>query len=118
MSQSEIDSRNAPAEVRQLTATELKRLMDEGVSFELFDVRTPEERAIAKIDGARLLDEETAAYVDTLPKDRMLVFHCHHGMRSQDAAEYFRDRGFRNTHNLVGGIDAWSLEVAPDVPRY
>ncbi len=109
---------NVPATVRQLTPMDLKRLMASGVSCQLFDVRTPQERAIAKIDGTRLLDEDAAAYIDTLPKDTMLIFHCHHGMRSQEAAEYFRDRGFSNTHNLLGGIDAWSLEVAPDVPRY
>ena len=48
----------------------------------------------------------------------MLVFHCHHGGRSQAAAEHFRSRGFTNVHNMVGGIDAWSREVDPDVPRY
>ena len=48
----------------------------------------------------------------------MLVFHCHHGGRSQRAAEYFRDQGFRNVHNLVGGIDAWSQEIDSSVPRY
>jgi monothiol glutaredoxin len=108
----------AAGEVRQITATALKQLIDGGTRFELFDVRTPEERAIASITGARLLDREAADYIETLPKDTMLIFHCHHGMRSQQAAEYFQERGFTNTHNVIGGIDAWSLEVAPDVPRY
>jgi monothiol glutaredoxin len=48
----------------------------------------------------------------------MLVLHCHHGGRSQAAAEHFRSRGFTNVHNLVGGIDAWSTDVDPSVPRY
>jgi monothiol glutaredoxin len=48
----------------------------------------------------------------------MLVFHCHHGGRSQSAAEHFRGRGFTNVHNMAGGIDAWSREVDATVPRY
>jgi monothiol glutaredoxin len=44
--------------------------------------------------------------------------HCHHGGRSQKAAEYFAAAGFRDVHNVVGGIDAWSTEIDPDVPRY
>ena len=47
-----------------------------------------------------------------------IVFQCHHGVRSQQAAEYFRREGFRNLYNLRGGIDAWSQFVDPSVPRY
>jgi monothiol glutaredoxin len=43
---------------------------------------------------------------------------CHHGVRSQQAAEYSRREGFRNLYNLRGGIDAWSLLVDTSVPRY
>ena len=47
-----------------------------------------------------------------------MVFQCHHGMRSQSAAEYVRGHGFRNLYNLSGGIDAWSRTVDPSVPLY
>ena len=47
-----------------------------------------------------------------------MVFQCHHGVRSQAAAEYFQREGFRNLCNLEGGIDAWSTLVDPSVPRY
>jgi monothiol glutaredoxin len=113
-----IDNPNAPGQVKQLTPAELKKMIDDGVEFEFLDVRTPEERATARIEGTRLLDAETAAEIEKLPKDTPLVFHCHHGGRSQAAAEHFRDRGFTNTHNLVGGIDAWSRDIDPSVPRY
>jgi monothiol glutaredoxin len=113
-----LDNPNAPAPVIQIMPQELKQLIDAGKQFEFFDVRTPEERATAQIAGTRLLDKETAAYIESLPKDTMLVFHCHHGGRSQQAADHFRDRGFTNVHNLAGGIDAWSAEVDPTVPRY
>jgi len=105
-------------EIRQISAPELKAMCDTGTTFELVDVRTPAERDLASIPGARLLDE---AYHDELLQrdpDTPLVFQCHHGIRSQRAAEYFRERGFRRLFNLTGGIDAWSLLVDPSTPRY
>ncbi len=113
-----LDNPNAPAPVNQIMPQELKQLIDAGKRFEFFDVRTPEERQTAQIPGTRLLDQETAAYIGGLPKDTMMVFHCHHGGRSQQAAEHFRERGFTNVYNLAGGIDAWSAEVDSSVPRY
>ncbi len=94
-------------------------MMDRAVPFELVDVRTEEERAIAKIEGSRLLNEKGHAYLLTLDRNTTIVFHCHHGIRSQAAAEYFlREAGFRNLHNVRGGINAWSEIVVPSVPRY
>jgi monothiol glutaredoxin len=113
-----IDNPNAPADVKQLSARDVKTLLDGGKKFEFLDVRTPDERAIASIAGTRLLDQSAAADIERLPKDTMLVFHCHHGGRSQAAAEHFRGLGFTNVHNMTGGIDAWSREVDSAVPRY
>ena len=104
--------------IRQLSAPELEALLESGTAVELVDVRTEEERAIAAIGGSRLLDR---AYHDALllrDRDAPIVFQCHHGIRSQHAAEYFRHQGFRNLYNLQGGIDAWSLLVDSSVPRY
>ena len=112
-----VDNASSPG-IRQLTAPELKILLEGDTAIELVDVRTPEERAIAAIAGSRLLDQ---AYHDALllrDPDTPLVFQCHHGIRSQQAAEYFRQRGFRNLYNLRGGIEAWSVLVDPSVPRY
>ena len=113
---------NTPAHelpaIRQLSAPELKALVDSGTAIELVDVRTEEERAFAAIDGSRLLDR---AYHDALllrDRETPIVFQCHHGIRSQDAAEYFQHHGFRNLYNLRGGIEAWSVLVDPSVPRY
>lgn len=113
-----IDNPNAPAEIKQLTPREVKQRLDAHETFVFLDVRTPEERATASIPGTRLLDQATAAEIEQLPKDTMLVFHCHHGGRSQAAAEHFRGRGFTAVHNMAGGIDAWSRDVDPQVPRY
>ena len=109
---------NGPPSIRQLSAPDLKALLESGTAIELVDVRTEDERAMATIDGSRLLDQ---AYHDALllrDRDTPIVFQCHHGVRSQHAAEYFRCEGFRNLYNLRGGIDAWSLLVDSSVPRY
>jgi monothiol glutaredoxin len=104
--------------VRQISAAELKAMMAGGAPLVLVDVRTEEERAVARIEGSRLLDRAYHDELLALDRDTTLVFQCHHGVRSQMAAEYFRQRGFRNLHNLRGGIEAWSLSVDPTVPRY
>jgi monothiol glutaredoxin len=113
-----IDNPSAPAEVKQLAPRDVKQLIDSGSNFVFLDVRTPDERATASIPGTRLLDQATASEIEKLPKDTMLVFHCHHGGRSQAAADHFRSRGFTNVNNMAGGIDAWSREVDSGVPRY
>jgi monothiol glutaredoxin len=108
----------APETVRQLSVQDLKQMLDSDERFEFIDVRTPEERATASIPGATLISEEEAARLESLPKETVLVFHCHHGGRSQSAAEHFTALGFANVLNVAGGIDAWSREIDPDVPRY
>lgn len=114
-----IDNPNAPGSpVKQMSVQDLKSAMDAGESLELYDVRTPEERAKASIPGARLMTDEESERIAGLPKDTMLVFHCHHGGRSQAAAEHFAGIGFANVLNIVGGIDAWSREIDSEVPRY
>jgi len=112
-----IDNPNAPR-IQSMSVRELQAALDAGDALELLDVRTPEERAIAAIPGAVLLNEEEAARIEALPRDTKLVLHCHHGGRAQQAAEQFISLGFSQVFNVVGGIDAWSQEIDPDVPRY
>jgi monothiol glutaredoxin len=109
---------DAPNAVRPMSVKELAALRAGGESFELFDVRTPEERETARIEGSTLLDQSEADRIAGLPLDTTLVFHCHHGGRSQAAAEHFAAHGFTKVYNVVGGIDAWSQEIDPAVPRY
>lgn len=116
-----IDNPNAPAAampVKTITPAEVKTQMDSGAPLNLFDVRTAAEHATARIPGAQLVDDAVRARINSMDKDTMLVFHCHHGGRSQKAAESFAAQGFRNVYNMVGGIDRWSTEVDPSVPRY
>ena len=84
----------------------------------LVDVRTQEEWELARIHGATLNTEALAQEMMRLPKDTSIVFHCHLGQRSLDAASYFVGHGFKNVRSMTGGIDAWSSEVDASIPRY
>ena len=113
-----ISNPGEPAKVRQVSPTALKGWLDEGKDVALFDVRTAEERAIAAIAGAVHLDEAGRSTLAGLAKDAVIVLHCHHGMRSQQAAEQIVAEGYRNVFNLSGGIDAWSAKIDESVARY
>jgi monothiol glutaredoxin len=113
-----IENPNEPVRVKSLSAPELKKWMDDGKKFELFDVRTDEERNIAKVDRARSLEGDGEKALTSLSKDTPIVFMCHHGMRSRNAAERILREGFTQVFNLEGGIDAWSQKVDSSVPRY
>ena len=109
----------AEEEVLSMSVRELKRKMDEGQAFSLIDVREPDEYEIAKIPGSRLIPlGEFEKRLAELPRNGPLVFHCHSGGRSAHAAQLAKDAGFEDVYNLVGGIDAWSVEIDSTVPRY
>ncbi len=112
-----LDNPNQPA-VREVSAPDLQALLRNGTPLELIDVRTDHEQELARIPGATLLDQSSHDRLLTLERDTLLVFHCHHGIRSRAAAEYFLRHGFTKLLNLSGGIDAWSQLVDPTVPRY
>ncbi len=102
-----------------MSAHELKQKMDAREPFELIDVRETFEYEIARIDGARLIPlGEIAERADELPRDRPIVVHCHSGRRSAEAVRLLQQRGFGNIYNLEGGIDGWSDQIDPGVPKY
>jgi monothiol glutaredoxin len=109
-----ISSPHEPPRVKPLSAKELKAMLDKGEKLELIDVRGEDERKLAKIDAAKPFDPAALAKLD---RNAKLVFHCHHGVRSRNAAEQVLREGFKNVYNLEGGIEAWS-QVDPSVPRY
>jgi len=103
----------------QIRPEELASALKTGQKPQLLDVRTPEEHAIARIEGARLVTEALAReVVERWPKDTPVVLHCHLGERSVEAAFFLMGQGFPNVRSLAGGIDAWSAQVDPAVPRY
>lgn len=107
----------APPPVHSIDVHALKRLIAEG-SITVIDVRPAEDRALAPFAGVEVLDAASHDRLVDLPKDTPLAFLCHHGTSSRRAAEHFRERGFRIVHNVEGGIEAWSTEIDPSVPRY
>ena len=107
------------AAIPTMSAPELKRKMDACEPFELIDVREPFEYEIARIDGAKLIPlGEIAERVNELQRERPIVVHCHSGQRSAQAVRLLQQRGFANLYNLEGGIDAWSDQIDPSVPKY
>jgi monothiol glutaredoxin len=113
-----IDNPSEPPKVKPMAVQELKQRLDAQQPLTLIDVRTPQERDIAKIEGSELLDGQGIDKLRSLDRETLLVFYCHHGMRSRQAAEQFLSEGFKNVFNVTGGIDAWSQEVDPSTPRY
>ena len=103
----------------QISAKDAAELLKKDKSARLVDVRTPEEYAAARIEGALLVDsDEVVQKMMAWPKETPIVVHCHHGMRSLDAAAYLIGHGFKNVMSMTGGIEAWSADVDPKVPRY
>src|SRR5438067_12811423 len=102
-----------------ISAHEVKRKMDAREAFDLIDVREPFEYEIARIEGAKLIPlREIAGRADELQREQTIVVDCHSGGRSAEAVRLLQQRGFTNIYNLEGGIDAWSDQIDPSVPKY
>src|SRR5678816_3960868 len=102
----------------EISPAETAELLKKGKA-KLIDVRTPEEYAIAHIEGCPLVDEALAKIiVETWPKDTPIITICHHGVRSLDAAIYLRQQGLTQTRSMRGGINLWSMTIDPSVPQY
>ncbi|MBI5709162.1 MAG: molybdopterin-synthase adenylyltransferase MoeB [Candidatus Eisenbacteria bacterium] len=103
----------------EITAKELAARMERGDDLVLVDVREPQEWEIARIPGATLIPlGSLPARLAELDTSREIVLQCHTGARSMRALEFLHQSGFRRLRNLRGGIEAWSREVDPGVPRY
>lgn len=105
----------------EISVTETARLLADGKIL-LLDCRESDEHATTRIEGAKLVPLSTwsSAFPDAFPtqKDAAIVIHCHHGMRSLRATRFLRQQGYTAVQSMAGGIEAWSLEVDPSVPRY
>jgi len=105
--------------VKQLSATELKNKIQQNDKLLLLDVREPHEYQYARIADSVLIPlNQIPQRLGELDVDQETVVICHHGMRSQQAASYLMQSGFKNIANLTGGIDAWSCVCDSSVARY
>lgn len=103
----------------QIEPRELKEKLSLGENVRLLDVRTREEFEAVKLSGAQLFTQELMQEImDAWPREDLLVIYDHQGTRSLDAAAYFQGHGLTNVKSLRGGIDAYSAEVDPSLPRY
>lgn len=89
----------------------------------VLDVREPAELAVASVkpDGFTLLAipmGEIPARLAELDPEQPIACLCHHGARSMRVAQFLVQQGFAQVANISGGIDAWSLQRDPTVPRY
>jgi rhodanese-related sulfurtransferase len=101
----------------QIAPTEAAALLREGKA-RLVDVRTREEFEAVHIAGSQLLTQELMQELGSWDRAVPIIFVCHHGIRSLDAAAYFAGHGLENVRSLTGGIDRWSCEIDPNLPRY
>jgi len=102
-----------------ITPKELKQKLEQGDKIILLDVREPWEYNLCKIEGSLLIPLGTlASECKKLDPEAEIVAYCHMGMRSMDATQFLLQQGFKNVKNLTGGIDAWSTQVDPTVPKY
>ena len=106
-------------EIDEIGPMELKARLERDDKPFLLDVREVWEVQMASIAGAANIPMgEIPARLSELDPGKETVVVCHHGIRSAQVAVYLARRGFERVINLIGGIDAWSREADPAVPRY
>ena len=106
--------------MEEISATELKQLMDSGADVQLIDVRQPDEYDFARIPGSKLIPlGDIIKRMDEIDPNRDTVIHCKMGGRSAKAIEALKAAGFQGRlRNMRGGITAWSNEVDSKIPKY
>ncbi len=112
-----LQTARAADEKMQVSPAEADALVKAGKA-RLLDVRSKEEWDAVQIAGSTFFTQELMQELGGWPPDQLIIFVCHRGVRSLDAAAYFAGHGLENVRSLRGGIDAWSTEVDPNLPRY
>ena len=106
-------------EKMRISPQEFVSLRESGGALKLLDVRSREEHEAVTIPGSVMMTQDVVQEIfNTVSKDTPLVIYDHTGERALDAAAYFNGHGFTGTKCLAGGIDAYSTEVDPSLPRY
>jgi rhodanese-related sulfurtransferase len=103
----------------QISAKEVSERIARGDKLFLLDVREHWEYELSRIAGATLIPLGTLpANLNTLLDADNVICYCHHGVRSLDAAVWLRQQGVESAKSMAGGIERWSVEIDPRVPRY
>jgi adenylyltransferase/sulfurtransferase len=106
----------------EITPQEVHQRLQAGEKVALIDVREPNEFQLARISGAELLPMRTVpaelSRLDSQADETLLIVYCHHGVRSLNVVNWLRQQGVGGCQSMAGGIDRWSLQIDPGVPRY
>ncbi len=106
----------------EISASDVKKRLDGGEPTHLIDCREPAEHATAAIQDAELIPMNTTPqrlqHIEDLADTAPVIVFCHHGMRSLMVVNWLREQGVANCSSMAGGIDRWSMEIDPSVPRY
>jgi rhodanese-related sulfurtransferase len=106
----------------EVTAQAAKEQLNDRKQVTLVDVREPQEDALAHLEGAQLIPMGSIPgelqKLEVLADSGDLLILCHHGVRSLQVTMWLRARGIENCFSVAGGIDRWSCEVDPSIPRY
>ena len=117
--QCEIASKKPETSSDDIAVEQVKRMRDRKEDFVFVDVRNSDERAICKIDGTQFIPlPELPQRFQELPKDKLIVLHCHHGRRSTRALKFLRSQGYEKLKSLAGGINAWAERIEPNIAQY
>ncbi|WP_448571827.1 rhodanese-like domain-containing protein [Trichothermofontia sp.] len=116
---------NADAAITQISAEELATYLAgaDPATWQLIDVREPHEWDIVHLDGFELLplsqfEAWSGQISQRFDRHRETIVLCHHGMRSQRLCEWLVSQGFEHVKNVVGGIDAYAIQVDPSLRQY
>ncbi|HTY35468.1 MAG TPA: rhodanese-like domain-containing protein [Bacteroidota bacterium] len=102
----------------EISVHHLKSRLDGGDELFLLDVREPYEFKIVNLNGHLIPLGQLHTKYEELDRSREIIVYCHHGNRSAFAVQFLKNQGFERVLNLVGGIDQWSREIDPKLPRY
>ncbi len=106
----------------EIAPGDVQRRLQAGEKLALIDVREPSEFQLARIEGSELIPMRAVpaelSRLDAQADDAPLIVFCHHGVRSLNVVHWLREQGVGACQSMAGGIDRWSLEIDPAVPRY
>lgn len=103
----------------EITPQELKQHQDRNPELIVLDVREPWERQAASITPSTHIPmAEIPSRLQELDPEQHIVVYCHHGVRSLLVTDWLRKQGYGNVQSMSGGIERWSREIDPQVPRY
>jgi rhodanese-related sulfurtransferase len=103
----------------EITPREVKDLLAGDPQVLFVDVREQWEYDTAHLEGSVLIPlREVPGNLQRIENAERVVIFCHHGMRSLDAAAWLRSQGVESAQSMAGGIDRWSTEIDPKIPRY